>query len=284
MQSSHRDPSTKFDDTRKWGVILIAIGLFYLISMSGIFSFFSEFLWGFAFIAGGLVFLYQFITGLQTRWWAAIPGCALAGIGATILASAILPAPLEPLTGTVFLWALSCGFWAIFLTNPRRWWAVIPGGVLMTLGMVAAVDSIGFDLLNGGSLFFLGLAATFALVGLLSTFTGENLRWAFIPAAIMAVMGLVVVTPFRGAANFIWPVALLLAGLYLLQKGGRRGQLPVIETTLAPANGPLAAAQTDVTAKPASQPVAAETAVAVVAEPVPLMAPPVSSQPADWQV
>ncbi len=284
MQSSHRGPSTKFDYTRTWGVILIVIGLFYLISMSGIFNFFGEFLWGFAFIAGGLVFLYQFITGLQTRWWAAIPGCALAGIGATILASAILPAPLEPLTGTVFLWALSCGFWAIFLTNPRRWWAVIPGGVLMTLGMVAAVDSIGFGLLNGGSLFFLGLAATFALVGLLSTFTGENLRWAFIPAAIMAVTGLVVVTPFRGAANFIWPVALLLAGLYLLQKGGRRGQLPVIETTLAPANGPLAAAQTDVTVKPASQPVAAETAVAVVAEPAPLMAPPVSSQPADWQV
>ena len=282
MQSSHRDPSAKFDDTRTWGIILIVIGLFYLISMSGIFNFFGEFLWGFAFIAGGLVFLYQFITGLQTRWWAAIPGCALAGIGATILASAILPAPLEPLTGTVFLWALSCGFWAIFLTNPRRWWAVIPGGVLMTLGMVAAVDSIGFGLLNGGSLFFLGLAATFALVGLLSTFTGENLRWAFIPAAIMAVMGLVVVTPFRGAANFIWPVALLLAGLYLLQKGGRRGQLPVIETTLAPANGPLAAAQTDVTVKPASQPAAADTAVVV--EQAPPVAPPVSSQPADWQV
>ncbi len=282
MQSSHRDPSTRFDDTRTWGIILIAIGLFYLISMSGIFNFFGEFLWGFAFIAGGLVFLYQFITGLQTRWWAAIPGCALAGIGATILASAILPAALEPLTGTVFLWALSCGFWAIFLTNPRRWWAVIPGGVLMTLGVVAAVDSIGFGMLNGGSLLFLGLAATFALVGLLSTFTGENLRWAFIPAAIMAVMGLVVVTPFRGAANFIWPVALLLAGLYLLQKGGRRGQLPAIETTLAPANGPLAAAQTDVTVKPASQPAAADTAVVV--EQAPPMAPPVSSQPADWQV
>ena len=38
----------------------------------------------------------------------------------------------------------------------------------------------------------IGLGLTFGMLGLLSTYLGVNLRWAYIPAAVMLVLGLIV--------------------------------------------------------------------------------------------
>jgi MYXO-CTERM domain-containing protein len=70
---------------------------------------------------------------------------------------------------------------------------------------------------------------TFALLGLLSTYLNTNLRWAYIPAAVMLVLGLLVVTPFAGAANYVWALALIGVGAYLVLRQ-RRGSTALTPT------------------------------------------------------
>jgi hypothetical protein len=50
----------------------------------------------------------------------------------------------------LFLAALSLAFWAVYLTRREQWWAIIPGGALATLALVAALDTIKLPIDTGG--------------------------------------------------------------------------------------------------------------------------------------
>jgi hypothetical protein len=47
--------------------------------------------------------------------------------------------PRPELSGVVFLFAVGLPFLYIYLRAPERWWAIIPAGILLTLGLVTAV-------------------------------------------------------------------------------------------------------------------------------------------------
>lgn len=229
-----------------WGVLLIALGGFFLLQASGILGALSDLFWSLAFGAAGAAFLYTFLTGVHTRWWAAIPGFTLLGLAATIFYSRFAPPMLSGMTGTIFLGAIGAGFLAIFITNPRQWWAIIPGGALFSVAGVAAVDAMPFRFINSSSVLFIGLGVTFGVLGLLSTYLGQNLRWAYIPAAILLVLGIVVVTPFVGSLAWLWPLALIGGGAYLIL---RRPTAPAGLTSPATPVAPVeAAAPADVAA------------------------------------
>ncbi|HHY57440.1 MAG TPA: hypothetical protein GYA08_18610 [Chloroflexi bacterium] len=215
-----------------WGALLIALGGFFLLQVSGILGALSDLFWSLAFGAAGAAFLYVFLTGLHTRWWAAIPGFTLLGLAATVFYSRFAPPMLSGMTGAIFLGSIGAGFLAIFVTNPRQWWAIIPGGALFSVAGVAAVDAMPFRFINPASVLFIGLSVTFGVLGLLSTYLGQNLRWAYIPAAILLVLGLVVVTPFVGALAWLWPLALIGAGAYLILR--RPATSRVITPSAAP--------------------------------------------------
>ena len=133
-------------------------------------------------------------------------------------------------------------FLAIFLTNPQRWWALIPGGALLSLAGVVVVTSMG-GFINPATVLFVGLGLTFGVIGLLSTYLQTNLRWAYIPAAVLLVLGLVVVTPFGGAFAMVWPLLLIAGGAFLVLRHAARGkQLPAVAAaTTAPSVPPAAA-------------------------------------------
>ena len=109
-------------------------------------------------------------------------------------------------------------FLLVYLQKREFWWAVIPSGTLFTLALVAALAEIGIvpGEITGG-VFFLGLAATFGLVYMLPTPEGR-MRWALIPAGILAAMGLLVVFAFSHMAQYFWPAALIVTGLYLVYR------------------------------------------------------------------
>ena len=217
-----------------WGVLLIALGGFFLLQVTGILGALSDLFWSLAFGAAGAAFLYVFLTGLHTRWWAAIPGFTLLGLAATVFYSRFAPPMLSGMTGAIFLGSIGAGFLAIFVTNPRQWWAIIPGGALFSVAGVAAIDVLPFRFINPASVLFIGLGLTFGMLGLLSTYLGQNLRWAYIPAAILLVLGLVVVTPFVGSLAWLWPLALIGAGAYLILRR------PTTSTALTPPAAPTA--------------------------------------------
>jgi len=96
------------------------------------------------------------------------------------------------------------------------WWAVIPGGTLVTLAVVAALGEVIPGEAVGG-IFFLGLAATFGLVYLLPTPQGR-MKWAWVPALVLGIMGLLLIVTLGGWINILWPIALILVGGYVLYR------------------------------------------------------------------
>lgn len=207
---------TRFNKQMLWGALLILLGVFFLLQATGILGALSDLFWTLAFTAAGGVFLYTFLTAVQERWWAAIPGFTLLGLAATIFYGRFAPPMLAGVSGALFLGSIGLGFLAVFITNPRQWWAIIPGGALVSLAGVAALDAMRIGFLNPASVLFVGLGVTFGVLGLMSGYLNQNLRWAYIPAAILLLMGLVVVTPFVGALAWVWPLALIVVGAYLI--------------------------------------------------------------------
>jgi hypothetical protein len=253
------------NSTALWGVLLIGLGAFFLLQVSGILGALSGLFWSLAFAAAGGVFLYVFLTDLHGRWWAAIPGFTLLGLAATIFYDRFAPPFFGDMGGAVFLASIGAGFAAIFFTNREHWWALIPGGALFSVAGVVLVEEANIPFLNPASVLFVGLGCTFGLLGLMSTYLNTNLRWAYIPAAIMLVLGIVIFTPFVGALAWVWPLALIAAGAWLiLRRTGDRAELT--DVTAAP----VASVQPDLYPAPApfaSEPVATQQEASAAAQP-----------------
>jgi hypothetical protein len=201
------------------GILLVAVGALLLLQTFGIFRFVWEFVWSILFLAGGAAFLVVFL-GREEDWWAVIPGMALLGIGALIGLSIIGLG--EIIGGAVFLGALSLSFWLVYLRRRENWWAVIPGGVLLTLAAVAGLEQVVPSAETGG-LFFVGLALTFGAVYLLPTPQGQ-MTWALIPAAVLLVVGLIVLLATSSVLQYLWPAVLILFGAYLVLRALRASQ------------------------------------------------------------
>ena len=208
----------KFDMRILWGALLIAGGALFLLQELNLVTSAWELIMAALFAVAGVVFLVSYWTD-RSQWWPLIPGLGLLSLGALILVDSLFPG--IPWTGAIFLGGIGAAFWLVYLLNRENWWAVIPGGVLVTLAVVAGVDPfVGGD--AGGGIFFLGLGLTFVLVGLLPSSQGP-MRWAFIPAAVLLLMGVFLLTPLTPVLNYIWPVALIVLGLYFILRNMRKG-------------------------------------------------------------
>jgi hypothetical protein len=193
--------------------VLIGLGVLFLLQNLGILGLLVAPIWTLAFVTAGATFLAVYIRK-PANWWALIPGFALLGIASLIALSTLLPGAVGPWLGAVFLGVLSLPFWLIYLTGHDRWWAIIPGGVLMTLAVVAGLGEIaaGPDL---GWLFFLGLGITFGLLALAPTPAG-HISWAFVPAAVMLAMALLVLATTEAVFTVVWPLLLIAGGITLI--------------------------------------------------------------------
>ena len=205
-----------------WGILLVFGGLLFLVQSLGFFSGAMGFIWNSlgtaAFAIGGFSFLAVFLNDSKANWWAAIPGFTLLGLLLTSVASYFGPF-MADLSGGFFLASIGLGFLAVFLTNRELWWAVIPFGTMTTIGVVAVLDELAsrweWANFDSGGIFFIGLGLTFLLVALLPS-GGQTTRWAFIPATVMLVMGVLIGVNLEAMANYIWPLGLILVGGYLV--------------------------------------------------------------------
>jgi len=193
-----------------WGGLLILAGILFLLQELNILGNAFQYLWLILMAAGAAVFLGIYFTKKE-QWWAVIPGLTLLGLSLSGLDSLLNIFPGSSWAGAVFLGCVGLAFWLIYLRRQDQWWAIIPGGVLLTLAAVAGLDNI---LDWSEVIFFLGLAGTFALVGILPS--QPDTRWAFIPAAVLAVLGVALFAPFKPVLIVIWPVVLIALGAYIL--------------------------------------------------------------------
>jgi len=184
------------------GFTLAALGVLILLPES------LEEIGGAVFLGGiALSFWYVYLTDKTGRWWAIIPGGVLTALSLLILTSSYF----EEYSGAIVLGGFGLTFFVVYLTNPsERWWALIPGGVLATLaGMTIAADRFG-EFQTAG-FFFLGLALTFLLVALLA-----RMKWAYWPALVLGIMGLLGLGSLLQFANYVWAVALIGVGGFLI--------------------------------------------------------------------
>jgi len=195
------------------GILLILVGILLLLQNIGILVGVVALIWALIFGVGGLVFLYMFLTN-RTQWWAVIPGFALLGLAALIALDEFFPRVGEALGGMIFLGGVGLAFWVIYFVKREQWWAIIPGGTLFTLALVAGLESV-FEGAEMGGVFFLGLGLTFALLYFVPTPQGR-MKWALIPAAALVVMGVLTTAVATGSLAFLGGAILILIGLYSL--------------------------------------------------------------------
>lgn len=192
----------RFDYRILLGILFILAGGLLLAERIGYLSRASDIFWGIVFLLGGVAFVSIFVGG---QWWAIIPGLALAGVAGSIL----LPTPWD---GIIMLAATALSFWLIYLTRRDFWWAIVPAGVLTTLAVIDYLPDNNDN--QHAFVLFLGLALTFLLLALLRH------RWAFWPSLALALLalffGIPALVPYIRFMDYLWPLALLLAGFYLV--------------------------------------------------------------------
>jgi hypothetical protein len=206
----------RFDLRILWGFLLICAGGLFLLQEINFIPDAWDFIWGILFVVSGLVFIYIFWTNRQ-NWWPIIPGIGLLSLGLLIFLDNLLPG--ADWLGAIFLGGIGISFWLIYAINRENWWAIIPGGVLVSLAIVAGIDPfVGEDI--GGGIFLVGLGLTFGLLGILPSTQG-GMKWAFIPSLILIVVGFATMSALMTYVNYIWPIALIVLGGYFIFKNLR---------------------------------------------------------------
>lgn len=167
-------------------------------------------------IGSGFLFIIAltfFLIYLNRRaLWAAITSYALFALGLIPLMAMTSKAEFS---GVVVFLAIGLPFLYVYFTNPARWWAIIPAGVMLTMGLVTAIILLSgipgpeYDSRVANAIIFAGLAATFAVV-----WFRHQKRWSMFAAIISAVIGF---TGFfiRNIDNYL-PVLMMSIGVYLL--------------------------------------------------------------------
>lgn len=195
-----------------WGSLLILAGVMFLLQNMGVFRF-GDLFWGLIFFLGGGAFLSVFLQD-RLQWWAIIPGFTLVGIGTIISLTVLAPGFMAVIGGSIVLGSIGLAFLLIFLLDREKWWALIPAGTMLTLTVVAAISQALPGMETGG-VFFLGLGLTFAVVALLPTNAGRMV-WAWIPAGILGLMGLLLMAAAGSMIGYLWPLVIIAAGGFLI--------------------------------------------------------------------
>jgi len=191
-----------------WWALLPALPLLLMGAASIVSAFWPKYddLIGTGFLLGiGLAFIFTYLLH-NHYWWALIPGVIMSGIGASTLVEFLLPNTNGNWIAFIILGSIGLAFFFVYLTDRHHnWWALIPFGVLLSVGALVVTDLVGY--------LFIGMGLTFVLVALLA---GRTNRWAWIPAAVLGTLGLAFLffSPAAGLiGKFFLPIVLIILGI-----------------------------------------------------------------------
>lgn len=206
----------KFDVRSIGAILLIVVGILLLLQSFEILEGVVALVWALVLAAGGLVFLYLFLTERARYWWAIIPGFALLGAAALVVIDQFFPWIGGDVGGMILLGGLGLAFFVIYFQNREYWWAIIPGGTLVTLALIAGLESV-FDGYEMGGLLFIGLGLTFGVLYLRPS-PYKWMKWFIVPAGVLLGMGLLMIVAAIGGSDLLFGAALITVGLFLLYR------------------------------------------------------------------
>ena len=190
-----------------WGLLLILAGIIFLLNSMGTISI-GDYQWAIILIIGGLAFLSVFLADRQ-QWWALFPSFGLLIGGIILFLETAFPGLPSDFGGVIALGGIGLAFLLIFLFNLKNWWALIPAGVMLSL---AAMLLLGFE---SGGVFLIGLGLTFGVLGFVPTEHGR-MRWAFIPAVVLILVGIFITLAAYDLFALLWPLGLIAAGAMII--------------------------------------------------------------------
>lgn len=203
------------------------------------------------FAAAGVGFFGSYLSN-RSIWWRLIPGWTLLAVAAMVLLST-LPG-LNPLLipATLFL-GLAVAFANIYLLNRREnWWAIIPGGFLLVLCFVIALNTVTDNLEILFAILLIGIGLDFLLLSVLGP--AEGRWWPLIPGLVLALFGLFLVSGARGFESALlrwWPLLLILLGAGLGWRAARRKSKPEkLSVNVAPGSAAERRSSIDSSARP----------------------------------
>jgi len=216
-----------------WGVLLIGGGVMLLLFEFGVLAPYSplvQFILAGAFVLAAIIFFGTFAR-TPADWWRVIPGWTLLGL-AVVLVLSTLAVDQRWLGATVFF-GLAAAFTHVYLLDRgSRWWALIPGGFLLVLGLVIGVSAWVPSINMLALLLFGGLGAIFFLLFLLH----RRQWWAVIPGGVLLVFAALIAAPEGSETSPLlrwWPLLLVLGGIVVAIRGGRRQRSERVEVNAA---------------------------------------------------
>jgi hypothetical protein len=160
----------------------------------------------------GFGFLVTYLSN-RTHIWALLVAYIMGVLGiAPLMASGGETAAYY---GPLFLFAIALPFFIIYFRGVETWWAIIPAGVLTSVSIIAALAIAGFirDQTHGGyanAILMFGLAVTFSVIWL-----RHAQPWARVTTIILLALTVASIL-FASYSEILWPLAIILAGGYLL--------------------------------------------------------------------
>jgi hypothetical protein len=200
-----------------WGGFLILVGV---LSLVGVFTDLSSWVWAVCLAAGGLGALILYLTD-RSDWAILIPTYALwaaAGLAALVALDVLH----DEAIAVYVLVAIALPFLAVFVRDRPKWWALIPAYVLLAEGLFVGLIGLGVldDLLVAAYVLF-AIAIPFFVV-----YARDRRQWwALIPGGILAFVGLSFLF-VEAAFEYIAAPVLILVGAWLLVRVFARREPP----------------------------------------------------------
>jgi hypothetical protein len=161
----------------------------------------------------GLGFFSAFFAARQ-HWWRLIPGWTLLALAGMVAVSTLTTIAATTM-GSILFVGLALAFAHVYLLRrAEHWWAILPSGFMVVLGLVLALSE-QVTILTLGGILFGGVGLVFGLVYLLA---GRRHWWSLIPMVILLSFGLFIfVGGTRADQSWVrwWPLLLVIAGLFL---------------------------------------------------------------------
>jgi hypothetical protein len=197
------------------GVLFIIGGGLLILETLNIFSGDIEnIIWLIIFGGLGGYFLSRYLFN-RKKWGWVIPGVSLIGIAIGNLVELISGAG-GLYSESIILSGIGISFTLVYFNDRINWWALIPGGLLISLGVGEVIRTIEPAWVDSGGILFLGLGITFLVLYLLPTPYGR-LKWALIPSIILLALGSVLAFSENvGIVGFIGSGFIIIAGIVVL--------------------------------------------------------------------
>jgi len=141
----------------------------------------------------GLPFVVAYFLDRSRNWWALIPAGAMLFFGFMMF---IVDNGHDEWIGTLFLFMIALSFFAVYLNDRTRQWALLVAYILFVLSIAPAMASFGGDVpAYFGSIFLLAVAIPFFIVYFRSS---EKNWWAIIPAGVMTTLAIIATLGIAG--------------------------------------------------------------------------------------